>query len=86
MYILSKSIAISLIVHLKNLDDEILGNSFLGLNMNVKGLLSDFSKNFRPFLATIPPSTQLLVLFFQHLEQFVSVDVKFSCILLGDLI
>ena len=47
-YIMSKSNAMILIAHLKILDDVTLGNSFLGLNKNSKGLWSDFKRNFFP--------------------------------------
>ena len=45
MYIMSKSNAISLIAHLKILENVTLGNTFLELNINSNGLWSDFSQN-----------------------------------------
>ena len=45
-YIMSKSNAMILIPYVKILEDVTLGNSFLGLNKNSKGLSSDFKRSF----------------------------------------
>ena len=47
-YIMSKSNAMILIAKLKILKDVTLGDSFLGLNKNFRGLWSDFKWNFSP--------------------------------------